>query len=99
MVPPFHPELVRGVATYAYELFTAVPDLHTVYVPIGCGSGICGTILARDALGLDCEVVGVVSDRGADRETVGRGGAAGRDQLGPHLRRRHGGAGPGAGGL
>jgi threonine dehydratase len=61
-VPPFHRELVRGVATYAYELFTAKPDLHTVYVPIGCGSGICGTIAARDALGLDTRVVGVVSD-------------------------------------
>jgi threonine dehydratase len=63
VVPPFHPELVRGVATYGYELFSAVPDLETVYVPIGCGSGICGTILARDALGIDCEIVGVVSDQ------------------------------------
>ncbi|MEL6566469.1 MAG: threonine dehydratase [Pseudomonadota bacterium] len=63
IVPPFHRELVRGVATYAYELFTAQPDLDTVYVPIGCGSGICGTILARDALGLSTRVVGVVSDR------------------------------------
>ncbi len=62
IVPPFHPELVRGVATYAYELLSAVPDLHTIYVPIGCGSGICGTILARDALGRDTEVVGVVSE-------------------------------------
>lgn len=61
IVPPFHTELVRGVATYAYELFTAAPDLDTVYVPIGCGSGICGTILARDALGLKTKVVGVVS--------------------------------------
>ncbi|MGF1651398.1 MAG: threonine dehydratase [Hyphomicrobiaceae bacterium] len=61
MVPPFHRELVRGVATYAYELFTAVSDLHTVYVPIGCGSGICGVIAARDALGLPTKVVGVVS--------------------------------------
>ena len=61
IVPPFHPELVRGVATYAYELFTAAPDLDVVYVPIGCGSGICGTILARDALGLKTAVVGVVS--------------------------------------
>ncbi len=25
-----------------YELFTAVGDLDTVYVPIGLGSGICG---------------------------------------------------------
>ncbi|MEL6882940.1 MAG: threonine dehydratase [Pseudomonadota bacterium] len=63
IVPPYHPELVRGVATYAYELFSAQPDLDTVYVPIGCGSGICGTIMARDALGLRTKVVGVVSDR------------------------------------
>jgi threonine dehydratase len=62
IVPPFHEELVRGVATYAYELFTAQPNLDTVYVPIGCGSGICGTILARDALGLKTKIVGVVSE-------------------------------------
>ncbi len=61
MVPPFHPELVRGVATYAFELLSAVPDLHTVYVPIGCGSGICGLITARDAMGLSTRIVGVVS--------------------------------------
>jgi threonine dehydratase len=64
-VPPFHPELLRGVATYGLELLTAVPDLATIYVPIGCGSGICGTIAARDALGLTTEVVGVVSTEAA----------------------------------
>jgi threonine dehydratase len=63
IVPPFHNELVRGVATYAFELFSSQPDLDTVYVPIGCGSGVCGTILARDALGLKTKVVGVVSDK------------------------------------
>lgn len=63
IVPPYHPALVRGVATYAYELFSAQPDLDTVYVPIGCGSGICGTIMARDALGLTTKIVGVVSDQ------------------------------------
>jgi threonine dehydratase len=31
-------------------------------VPIGCGSGICGVIAARDALGLATRVVGVVSE-------------------------------------
>ncbi|MBL1437934.1 MAG: threonine dehydratase [Rhodobacteraceae bacterium] len=61
-VPPFHLELVRGVATYAFELLLAAPHLDTVYVPIGCGSGICGTILARNALGLKTKVVGVVAD-------------------------------------
>ena len=61
MIPAFHPHLVRGVATYALELLTAVPDLATVYVPIGQGSGISGMIAARDALGLATAVVGVVS--------------------------------------
>ncbi|MCJ8207868.1 threonine dehydratase [Pseudomonas sp. RGM2987] len=65
LVPPFHPELVKGVATYALELFNAVPDLHTVYVPIGCGSGICAVIGARDALGLKTQVVGVASTEAA----------------------------------
>ena len=63
IVPPFHRELVRGVATYAFELLSAQPDLDTIYVPIGCGSGICGVISARDALGLSTKVVAVVSDR------------------------------------
>ncbi|WP_131107131.1 threonine dehydratase [Pseudomonas sp. Sample_10] len=65
LVPPFHPELVKGVATYALELFKAAPDLDSVYVPIGCGSGICAVIAARDALGLKTEVVGVVSSEAA----------------------------------
>jgi threonine dehydratase len=63
IVPPFHPELVRGVATYAYELLTAVPDLDALYVPIGCGSGICACITARDALGRKTEIIGVVSEK------------------------------------
>lgn len=61
MVPSFHRDLVAGVATYALELFRAAPPLDTVYVPIGLGSGICGTIAVRDALGLKTKVVGVVS--------------------------------------
>ncbi|WP_263144182.1 threonine dehydratase [Pseudomonas sp. RIT-PI-AD] len=65
LVPALHADLVRGVATYALELFEAVPDLRRVYVPIGLGSGICGLIRTRDLLGLDTEIVGVVA-RGAD---------------------------------
>src|ERR1700716_1084553 len=61
MVPSFHRDLVRGVATYALELFRAAPPLDTVYVPIGLGSGICGVIAMRDALSPSTNVVGVVS--------------------------------------
>jgi threonine dehydratase len=65
LAPSFHRELVRGVATYAWELLTAHPEVETLYVPIGCGSGICGCIAARDALGHRAEVVGVVSENAA----------------------------------
>ncbi len=60
-VGPFERELVAGVASYALELFRAAPPLDRVFVPIGCGSGICGLIAARDALGLATRIVGVVS--------------------------------------
>jgi threonine dehydratase len=62
MVPSFHPLLVHGAASYSLELLRAVPDLDVVYVPIGLGSGVCGMIAARNALGHRTEVVGVVSE-------------------------------------
>ena len=60
MMESFHPWLIEGAATYSLELLRAAPDLDTVYVPIGLGSGLCGMIAARNALGHKAEVVGVV---------------------------------------
>ena len=60
-MPSFDRRLAAGVASYALELFRTVPDIDTVYVPIGLGSGICGTMAVRDALGLKTKVVGVVA--------------------------------------
>jgi threonine dehydratase len=60
-IPSFHRDFIVGVATYAYELFTAVDGLDTVYVPIGLGSGICGVIGTRDLLKLRTAIVGVVA--------------------------------------
>lgn len=62
MVPSFDEALVRGVASYSLELLNAVPDIHTLYVPIGLGSGICGAMAVRDALRLQTEIVGVVAE-------------------------------------
>ena len=73
MFPSFDPELVRGVGTYGIEFLQAVSDLDTVYVPIGMGSGICGMLAARDALGLDTKIVGVVA---AAADTYARSFAA-----------------------
>ncbi len=76
-LPSFHALLVAGVASYALELFAAVPDLHTVYVPIGLGSGACAVLAARDALGLATDVVGVVS---AQAPAYARSLASGRPE-------------------
>ena len=64
-IPSFDLGLASGVGTYSLEFLDAVPDLETVYVPIGLGSGICGMIAARDALGRKTEIVGVVAERAA----------------------------------
>jgi threonine dehydratase len=61
VVPSFHRDLVLGVATYALEWLDGHPDLDVIYVPIGQGSGVCGCVAARDALGLKTEIVGVQS--------------------------------------
>jgi threonine dehydratase len=61
-IPPYHPWLIQGVGTYALEFLSAEPDLDTVYVPIGMGSGISGLIAARDGLGLTTKIVGVVAE-------------------------------------
>jgi threonine dehydratase len=61
MVPSFHRLLVTGVATGSLELFRALPDVQSVYVPVGQGSGICGAAAVRNAVGSKAEIVGVVS--------------------------------------
>lgn len=61
MVPSCHRDLIAGVATGWLELFRACPDIDLVLVPIGQGSGICGAIAARHALGRRIDIIGVVS--------------------------------------
>ena len=60
-MPSLDASLIPGVATCALEFFRGAPPLDRIYVPIGLGSGICGVIAARHALGLATEIIGVVS--------------------------------------
>jgi threonine dehydratase len=62
-VPPYHPDLVLGVATFASELFDAAGELDAVYVPVGMGTAISGVIGVRDLLGLGTEIIGVVAEQ------------------------------------
>lgn len=61
LIPSMHPDLLSGVASYWTELFTAQPNLDVVFVPIGQGSGICAAAAAKQALGLNTKIIGVVS--------------------------------------
>jgi len=53
------PLLIAGVATYGLEIFEELPDVETILVPIGGGSGACGCALVRTALGSRAKVIGV----------------------------------------
>ncbi|TYL52036.1 pyridoxal-phosphate dependent enzyme [Nocardioides sp. BGMRC 2183] len=60
-VDPTDPRIILGHATAYLELFTAVPALGALYVPIGSGTGAAGACVVRDALAPDCAVIGVQS--------------------------------------
>ncbi len=64
-VPSYHPNIVKGVATYWLEFFSAIADLDVVYVPIGQGSGICSCSAVRNGLNLKTRIVGVVPEGAA----------------------------------
>jgi threonine dehydratase len=61
-VPPYHRDIVKGVATYWMEFFSAVADVDVVYVPIGQGSGICSCAAVRNGMNLKTKIVGVVAE-------------------------------------
>jgi threonine dehydratase len=61
-VSSYHPNIVKGVATYWLEFFSAVPNLDIVYVPVGQGSGICACVAVRNGLNLKTKIVGVVAE-------------------------------------
>ena len=60
-VPSVHRLLVAGVATGTLEMLSACPEIRTLYVPAGMGSGVCAAMAVRDGLGLETEIVGVGS--------------------------------------
>ena len=57
------PLLLAGVGTYALEVFEAQPLADTILVPIGGGSGACGLITVRNALGSRARIIGVGAEK------------------------------------
>jgi threonine dehydratase len=59
--PGDEPALVAGVATAYLELFERHPDLDTVVVPVGSGTGAAAACLVAAAVAPGCRVIGVQS--------------------------------------
>ena len=57
------PLLLAGVGTYGLEIFEALPDVDTILVPLGGGSGACGNCIARTGLGSTARVVAVQAQK------------------------------------
>ncbi len=53
------PWLIAGVGTYALEFIEQEPELDVVIVPVGAGSGVCGTATVFKALRPETKIIGV----------------------------------------
>ncbi|GAA3289751.1 pyridoxal-phosphate dependent enzyme [Dactylosporangium vinaceum] len=59
--PGDEPALIAGVATLYLELFERHPDLDTLVVPVGSGTGAAAACLVAAAVAPHCRVIGVQS--------------------------------------
>jgi len=53
------PQLIAGVGTMACEIFDELPDPDAILVPVGLGSGVCGTAIVSKAVRPETEIIGV----------------------------------------
>lgn len=56
------PDLIAGVGTYALEVFDDLPGPDVVLVPVGLGSGVCGTAIVAATRSPSTRVIGVQSE-------------------------------------
>lgn len=67
LIPPYdHPHIIAGQGTAAKELFDEVGELDMLFVPLGGGGLLSGSLLSTKALLPDCKVFGVEPLAGND---------------------------------
>lgn len=75
LVPPFdHPHVIAGQGTAALELLQEVPDLDYLFVCLGGGGLLSGSLLAAKALAPQCKVIGVEPETANDAQQSLRAG-------------------------
>jgi threonine dehydratase len=60
--PANEPLLIAGVGTYGLEILEDLPEVQVVIVPIGAGSGICGTSIVAKTINPQIRVIGVQAE-------------------------------------
>lgn len=76
-VGPTDEALICGVGTYGLEIVEDLPDVEVIIVPVGAGSGVCGTGIVAKAINPAIQVIGVQS---AQAPAMQRSWASGRLQ-------------------
>ena len=60
-VGPTDEPLIQGVGTYGLEIMEELPEVDVIIVPVGAGSGACGTAIAAKSINPQVQVIGVQS--------------------------------------
>ncbi len=60
-VSPTDERLIHGVGTYGLEIMEDLPDVDVIIVPVGAGSGVCGTAIAAKTINPRVRIIGVQS--------------------------------------
>ena len=60
-VGPTETLLINGVGTYGLEIIEDLPDVETIIVPVGAGSGVCGVSIVAKTINPNIEVIAVQS--------------------------------------
>jgi threonine dehydratase len=79
-VGPTDSPLICGVATFALEILEDLPDVDVMIIPVGAGSGVCGTAIVAKTVNPKIKVIGVQS---AQAPTQQLSWAAGKPVFGP----------------
>lgn len=67
LIPPFdHADIIAGQGTATMELIEETGPLDYLFVPVGGGGLIAGTVLAAAMMAPDCKVIGVEPEAGDD---------------------------------
>jgi threonine dehydratase len=61
--PANEPLLIAGVGTYGLEILEDLPEVQTIIVPVGAGSGICGTSIVAKSIHPQIRVIGVQAEK------------------------------------